>query len=94
MKLTPLVTEKTTNEAKEGKYTFFVDPSLKKRQIKSLINKTFAVHVVSIRTMNKVKLIRKNYLGRKKTENSRKKAIVTLKDKEKIDLFETKGGKK
>jgi large subunit ribosomal protein L23 len=94
MKLEPVITEKTTSESKEGIYTFYVDPSLTKADIKNLVNNTFDVHVVKVRTINKPKLVKKNYMGRKVTIKAKKKAIVILKDKEKIDIFEAKKSKK
>ncbi|OGM10602.1 50S ribosomal protein L23 [Candidatus Woesebacteria bacterium RBG_16_36_11] len=94
MKLKPVITEKTNLLAKDGIYTFYVDPRFNKREIRDAINETFDVHVVKIRTMNKVKGIKKNYSGRKTVVKAVKKAIVVLREKEKISVFETKGGKK
>jgi len=94
MKLTPVVTEKTNALAKEGIYTFYVEPGMNKNEIRSAINEAFGVHVVRIRTINRRKETFKNYQGRKRTIPAKKKAIVTLREKEKIDIFEAKGGKK
>ncbi|HLE49294.1 MAG TPA: 50S ribosomal protein L23 [Patescibacteria group bacterium] len=90
MKIKPVLTEKSLNEAKRGKYTFYVSKNLNKYQIKNLISGAFGVTVTSVKTMIKRGLIRKNYLGRKISKTAIKKAVVTLKDKEKIDLFESK----
>lgn len=88
----PLITEKMTNiTADQGKYGFLVNPKANKIQIKQVIEKKFNVHVVDVRTIN--------YAGKTKTQFRKggrfegktakyKKAIVTLKKDEKIELFE------
>ncbi|OGM06002.1 50S ribosomal protein L23 [Candidatus Woesebacteria bacterium GWB1_43_5] len=87
MQLTPVLTEKSLGEAKEGKYTFWVDVGLNKYQIKNLVESAFSVHVTGVWVVKKGGSFSKNY-RRTKIELPRKKAVVTLKDKEKIDLFE------
>ena len=52
------------------------------------------MHVVSVRTMNYKGGIKTNLKRRKITVPDRKKAIVALKEGEKIELFETKESKK
>ncbi len=88
MKLEPIITEKSMNNAKEGKYTFRVGRSLNKIQIKKLIEETFGVHVTDVKTIRSRGGVKRTPQGRKRIIQPAKKAIVTLKDKEKIDLFE------
>lgn len=88
MMLEAIISEKTMQNAKEGKYTFRVSRNLNKFQIRKLIEESFGVHVVDIKTMNVKGEIKKTLYGRKKVIKPQKKAIVTLKEKEKIDLFE------
>jgi large subunit ribosomal protein L23 len=88
MKLEPIITEKTLNAAKRGEYTFRVGVGLNKHQIRSLIEKVFDVHVVAVRTMNVAGEVKRAYTGKRKEIKPSKKAIVTLKDKEKIALFD------
>jgi large subunit ribosomal protein L23 len=90
MKIEPIVTEKTTSLADEGKYTFRVGRGLNKFQIKELVEKTFGVHVTNVRTINEAGETKRTIMGRKKIVQPGKKAIVTLKEKEKIGLFESK----
>jgi large subunit ribosomal protein L23 len=90
MYIKPVLTEKSLNEAKKGKYTFWVEPRLNKFQIKSLINETFNVHVVSVKSLKFKREAKRIYTGRKRIIQPRKKTIVALKEKEKIDLFEAK----
>jgi large subunit ribosomal protein L23 len=94
MRIQPIITEKSMNEAKEGNYSFFVDPALNKLEIKRLIEGLFKVSVVKVRTINKPKSKKRTYTGRYKTILAVKKAIVTLSAKDKIDLFEEKKTKK
>ncbi len=86
--LKPIFTEKSLQLAKNGKYSFFVDSSATKADLKSEIGKLFGVHVVEIKTIVTPGENKRNARGRKVTVLTGKKAIVTLKDKEKIDVFE------
>lgn len=90
MKLEPVVTEKSLELSKKGKYTFKVEVGLRKHQIKKLIEDVFAVHVKNIWTINMKSENKRTLQGRKRRIMPSKKAIVTLAEKEKIDLFETK----
>lgn len=87
-KLIPIITEKSTQLAKGGKYTFRVDKNMGKYQIAKLVEEVFGVHVVNIRTQKVAGEIRRTVSGRKRIVLPSKKAIVTLKEKESIDLFE------
>jgi len=90
MKIRPVITEKSLADSKEGKYSFWVDPGINKTGIRKLISELFGVHVKVVRTVRSVKRTTKNYMGKKKVIPARKKAIVTLAAKEKIDIFEEK----
>ncbi len=88
----PLITEKMTNiTADSGKYGFLVNKLSNKIEIAKAIEKKFNVHVISVRTINhpgKIKTqFRKSGRFTGKTP-SLKKAIVTLKKGETIELFE------
>ena len=88
MKLEPIITEKSLRLAGEGKYTFCVDRRLNKFQIKRLVEEVFNVHVTKVWTINQPGEMKRTFKGRKKVIQPTKKAIVSLKEKEKIDLFE------
>jgi large subunit ribosomal protein L23 len=90
-KIVPILTEKTLADAKEGKYTFWVDRSWNKHKIADEIERLFDVEVGDVRTINYRKIRKRNYLGRYKEIPSRKKTIIGLKGKGKIDIFESKG---
>lgn len=88
----PLITEKMTNIGSDlGKYGFLVNPKANKIQIKNAIEKKFDVHVVSVRTINHPGKTKSQFRKSGKFEGKTarfKKAIVTLKEGEKIELFE------
>ena len=86
----PILTEKSLSLAKDGKYSFWVDKNLIKSQIKKLMEDVFGVHVTSVKTINYKGGIKTNLRKRKIKIPERKKAIIALKEGEKIDLFETK----
>ena len=87
----PLVTEKMTTLQDKGQYAFEVDTDANKVEIARAIEKTFNVTVESIRTMmfkgkTKSQLTRRGrFAGR---TSHWKKAIVTLKEGEKIEFVE------
>lgn len=82
----PLITEKVTIASeKQGKYAFKVHPEANKKQIKSAVEKIFSVHVVKVNTSNHQGKMRRVRFEPGRTP-SWKKAIVTLKQGEKIDI--------
>lgn len=88
--LKPVLTEKSLEEAKKGNYTFWVEKNINKHQIRKLVGDVFEVKVLKVRTINVPGETKKTVMGRKRIIKSRKKAIVTLGEKDKIDLFEEK----
>ncbi len=90
MKIQPVITEKTTELAKQGKYTFRFGLNFTKHQIKKVINELFDVHVVGVRTIKSHGEVKRSMSRRKKIVRPSIKAIVWLKEKETIDIFESK----
>jgi len=90
MKLEPIITEKTLKMAEAGKYTFKVGTNMTKYQIKALINSVFGVHTQRVWTAKIAGESKKTMKGKNRFILPFKKAIVVLREKEKIDLFETK----
>ncbi len=83
----PVITEKSMSLQEENKYTFVVDLKANKVEIKQAVEQMFNVKVLKVRTMRykgKMKRVRQ-VLG--KTPDY-KKAIVTLQEGNKIELFE------
>ena len=83
----PLITEKATILASENKYVFEVDRRATKPQIREAVEKAFNVRVVKVNTMNVKGKVRRTRSGWTKTRDW-KKAIVTLAEGDKIELFE------
>jgi large subunit ribosomal protein L23 len=84
----PLVTEKNTAiQAPQGKYAFEVAEGANKDQIKLAVEKAFKVNVTRV-NMITVPGRRRTVRGRKVESPSWRKAIVTLKPGDKIELFE------
>lgn len=88
MKLIPVLTEKSLSEVAKNRYTFFVAPGMTKYAVKKAVEETFGVSVVSVRTMNLKGEKKRTMAGRKRVIMPKKKAVVTLGEKDKIDLFE------
>jgi large subunit ribosomal protein L23 len=83
--LSPLVTEKTTNLSEQNKVVFKVPATANKKNLKTNIEKIFKVNVTKINIINKqnrTKLTR----GKKVKVSGFKKAIITLKKGQSIDL--------
>ncbi len=83
----PVITEKGTVLQAQGKYLFEVAREANKHQIKQAVEKVFRVKVVSVNIMTVAGKTRK--IGRREVLTpSWKKAVVTLKPGDKIELFE------
>ena len=83
--ISPLVTEKSTNLSEQNKIIFKVPREANKNNLKKNIEKIFKVNVTKINIINKkgrIKLTR----GRKVKVLGYKKAIITLKKGQNIDL--------
>ncbi len=87
----PVVTEKATAlSEKHGRYSFVVEKTANKLEVKEAVEKMYNVTVESVNTMN--------FLGKNKSRNTKKglvtgrknsykKALVTLKQGEAIDFY-------
>ena len=83
--LSPLVTEKSTNLSEQNKITFKVHSKANKKNLKKNIEKIFKVNVIKINIINKKTRIKTTNRGKKKIPGY-KKAIVTIKKGQNIDL--------
>jgi len=84
----PLITEKNTAiQAPQGKYAFEVAGEANKEQVKLAVEKAFKVSVMQVNVMT-VPGKGRRMRGRGVMSPSWKKAIVTLKPGDKIELFE------
>ena len=83
----PLITEKTTTLIEERKYTFEVMAGANRIEVKQAIEKAFDVKVVDVNIIN----VRRKERRVGKYEGLRpavRKAIVTLAEGQKLDVFE------
>ena len=83
--ISPTITEKATSLSEFNKVVFRVHKKASKNSIKKSIEKIFKVNVIKINTINlkgKTKIVR----NKKAYKSGYKKAIVTLKKGQSIDL--------
>ncbi len=83
--LSPVVTEKSTNLSEINKVVFKVNSLADKKSIKKSIEKIFKVNVIKINIINKQRRI-KIARGKKVKVRGYRKAIITLKKGQNIDL--------
>jgi large subunit ribosomal protein L23 len=83
--LSPLVTEKSTNLSEQNKIVFKVPTKATKENLKRNIEKIFKVNVTKVNIINKKSRV-KFTRGRKVKVSGFKKAIITLKKGQSIDL--------
>ena len=88
--LEPVVSEKSYNLLDEGAYTFKVHPDANKIQIRQAVESIFDVRVLKVTTANRKGKRKRNRraltFGRRPDT---KRAIVTLVEGDRIDLFES-----
>ena len=85
----PVVSEKSYALLDEGVYTFVVHPEANKTEIRQAVESIFSVRVEKVNTLNrkgKRKRQRRRWTMGQRADT--KRAIVTLKGDDRIDLFE------
>ncbi|GLU49294.1 50S ribosomal protein L23 [Nocardiopsis ansamitocini] len=82
----PVISEKSYGLIDQNKYTFMVRPDANKTQIKIAIEKIFEVKVTSVNTINRQGKRKRTKFGFGKRPDT-KRAIVSLKDGDRIDIF-------
>lgn len=91
----PIITEKATKLGTMNQYVFEVDSNANKVQIKAAIKQMFDVDAVSIRTVRIKGKVKSRYTKRgwqTGRTNLQKKAYVTLKEGQTIDIVAGEGG--
>lgn len=87
----PLITEKTSFQSSNlNKFTFEVDSRANKGQIKEAVEAMFDVTVLRVNVINRPAKVARSLRNRRRQVRRRgfKKAIVTLKPGDRIDVFE------
>jgi large subunit ribosomal protein L23 len=82
----PVVSEKSYGLLDEGKYTFIVAPGSNKTEIRHAVESVFAVKVTNVNTVNRPGKRRRTRFGWGKRPDT-KRAIVTLAEGDRIDIF-------
>ncbi len=83
--ISPIVTEKSTNLSEQNKIVFKVPLKANKKNLKTSLEKIFKVSVTKVNIVNKKNRI-KTTKGKKIKIKGYKKAIITLKKGQNIDL--------
>ncbi len=84
----PVLSEKSTDlQTKQNQYTFIVARDANKIEIRKAVESKFGVNVESVNSMNYLGKLKRvgRFIGRK---NAYKKAVVTVKEGEKIEFFD------
>jgi large subunit ribosomal protein L23 len=84
--LKPVISEKSYGLLDEGKYTFIVAPDANKTQIRQAVEAVFGVKVAGVNTANRQGKRRRTRHGWGKRPDT-KRAIVSLAEGERIDIF-------
>lgn len=88
--LSPIISEKSMLSAGKGRFTFAVAKDANKQAIKKAIEQAFKVNVTQVATtIVKGRTKRGGARREEKVLSSWKKAMVTLKSGQKIDIFDT-----
>ncbi|MFN4228149.1 MAG: 50S ribosomal protein L23 [Candidatus Ratteibacteria bacterium] len=82
----PIITEKATNLTRENKYIFCVDKKANKNQIKKAIEEIYKVKVEKVYIINVKEKKRRYRFYIEGYKSGYKKAIVKLKEGEKIAI--------
>jgi large subunit ribosomal protein L23 len=84
--LAPVISEKSYGLLDGNKYTFEVHPDANKTQIKIAVEKVFQVKVTGVNTLNRPGKRKRTRTGFG-TRKAVKRAIVTLRAGDRIDVF-------
>ena len=84
--LAPVISEKSYALLDENKYTFIVSPDANKTQIKIAVEQVFGVRVTGVNTINRQGKTMRTRFGTGKRADT-KRAIVSLADGDRIDIF-------
>ncbi len=87
--IAPMITEKSMTGTVVNQYTFEVHPQATKTQIRHAVNEIFKVDVVKVNTTNvlgKMKNFARRGVRTAGKQSDWKKAVVTLKPGQKIEL--------
>jgi large subunit ribosomal protein L23 len=84
--IAPVISEKSYGLLDQNKYTFLVQPGANKTEIKIAVEKVFDVKVTEVNTINRQGKRRRTRYGWGHRAST-KRAIVTVADGQRIDIF-------
>jgi large subunit ribosomal protein L23 len=84
--IAPVISEKSYGLLDQNKYTFIVRPTANKTEIKIAVEKVFNVKVTDVNTLNRQGKRRRTRYGWGQRVST-KRAIVTVADGQRIDIF-------
>lgn len=84
--LRPVISEKSYGLLDSNKYTFLVAPDANKTEIKIAIEKIFGVSVTAVNTVNRKGKRKRTKFGYG-TRNDSKRAVVSLAEGDRIEIF-------
>lgn len=85
----PLITEKSTIQGSLNQYAFVVDPRATKNEIIKAVQEVYRLKPVRVRVMNVLgKMVRSGRRGQSTRRKNWKKAVITLPQGKKIDVYE------
>ncbi|HEY7462873.1 MAG TPA: 50S ribosomal protein L23 [Candidatus Limnocylindria bacterium] len=87
--LRPVISEKSVVETERNNYTFAVARDANKFQIKDAVQEQFKVDVLDVRVLTVKPKQKRRGRRQKGTVPGWRKAVVTIADGQKIELFET-----
>jgi large subunit ribosomal protein L23 len=82
---TPVITEKATNASEHNQVIFRVPLTATKREVKAAVEGLFNVEVVAVNTIRVMGKL-KRFRGRPGRRSDIKKAIITLREGQRIDI--------
>lgn len=83
----PWITEKSYRMSHEGRYVFLVDTKTNKNEVKKAVKEVYKVDPISVNIVNMQGKIAGRYGRNVGKKHMYKKAIVTLKAGQKLDLM-------
>jgi large subunit ribosomal protein L23 len=81
----PVITEKATNVSEHGQVIFRVPLTATKREVKAAVEGLFRVNVTAVNTIRVMGKL-KRFRGRPGRRSDYKKAVVTLREGQRIDV--------
>ena len=86
----PIVSEKSYAGLERNTYTFLVAPDANKTEIKEAIQQIWNVGVLNVNTMNRKGKVKRTRIATGKRPDQ-KRAVVTLRPGDAIEIFEARG---